>query len=88
MRLLTRPFALLAVVLGLGGAFAGCSSLDEWQRQAIFNPARDNPRWFSEPVSGTEEFDRALPNGQRVHMWYLAQARAGAPTVLYLHGAR
>ena len=88
MRLLTRPLTLLAVVLGLGGAFAGCSSLDEWQRQAIFNPARDNPRWFSEPVSGTQEFDRTQPNGERVHMWYLPQPRAGAPTVLYLHGAR
>ena len=63
LRLLTRPLALLAIVLGLGGAFGGCSSLDEWQRQAIFNPARDNPRWFSEPLSGTEEYDLALANG-------------------------
>jgi hypothetical protein len=90
LRLLTRPLVLLAVALGVGGAFGGCASLDEWQRQAIFNPARDNPRWFSEPLAGTEEFDRALPNGDRVHMWYIAQPRgaAGAPTVLYLHGAR
>lgn len=88
--LLTRPLALLAVALGLGGAFAGCTSLDEWQRQAIFNPARDNPRWFSEPLAGTEEYDVVLPNGHRVHMWYIPQAAdpAGAPTVLYLHGAR
>ena len=90
LRLLTRPLALLAIVLGLGGAFGGCSSLDEWQRQAIFNPARDNPRWFSEPLSGTEEYDLTLPNGDRVHMWHVAQPRdaATAPTVLYLHGAR
>lgn len=88
-RLLTRPLALLAVALGLGGAFAGCSSLDEWQRQAIFNPARDNPRWFSEPITGTEEYDVALPNGHRIHMWHIAQpSSAAAPTVLYLHGAR
>jgi len=90
LRLLTRPLALLAVALALGGGFAGCASLDEWQRQAIFNPARDNPRWFSEPLAGTEEFDRALPNGDRIHMWYVAQPgkAASAPTVLYLHGAR
>jgi uncharacterized protein len=89
-RFLTRPAALLAIALGLGGAFAGCSSLDEWQRQAIFNPARDNPRWFSEPLAQTEEFDRGLPNGQRIHLWYIAQPvkAAAAPTVLYLHGAR
>ncbi len=90
LRILTRPLVLLVVALGVGGGFAGCSSLDEWQRQAIFNPARDNPRWFSEPLTGTEEFDRALPNGDRVHMWYVPQSRnaAAAPTVLYLHGAR
>jgi acetyl esterase/lipase len=90
LRLLTRPAALLAIVLGLGGAFAGCSSLDEWQRQAIFNPARDNPRWFSEPLSGTEEYDLALPNGDRIHVWHVAQPQdaVNAPTVLYLHGAR
>jgi alpha-beta hydrolase superfamily lysophospholipase len=90
LRLLTRPLALLAVALGLGGAFAGCASLDEWQRQAIFNPARDNPRWFSEPIQGTEEYDLALPNGHQVHAWHIAQAKnpADAPTVLYLHGAR
>ena len=90
LRLLTRPLALLAIALGLGGAFGGCSSLDEWQRQAIFNPARDNPRWFSEPLSGTEEYDLALANGDRIHMWHVAQPQgaATAPTVLYLHGAR
>jgi alpha-beta hydrolase superfamily lysophospholipase len=90
LRRLTRPLALLALALGLGGAFAGCASLDEWQRQAIFNPARDNPRWFSEPIAGTEEYDLTLPNGQRVHAWHIAQAKgaADAPTVLYLHGAR
>ena len=90
LRLLTRPLALIAVALGLGGAFAGCASLDEWQRQAIFNPARDNPRWFSEPIGGTQEYDLALPNGHRVHAWHIAQPTnaATAPTVLYLHGAR
>lgn len=90
LRLLSRPLALLAIALGLGGAFGGCSSLDEWQRQAIFSPERDNPRWFSEPLSGTEEYDLALPNGDRIHMWHVAQPRdaATAPTVLYLHGAR
>jgi len=90
LRLLSRPLALLAVALGLGGAFAGCSSLDEWQRQAIFNPTRDNPRWYAEPLAGTEEFDLALPNGDRIHLWHIAQpgGAAAAPTVLYLHGAR
>jgi alpha-beta hydrolase superfamily lysophospholipase len=89
-RLLTRPLLLLAIALSTAGAFVGCSSLDEWQRQAIFNPARDNPRWFSEPLAGTEEYDVVLAGGDRLHMWYIAQptGEASAPTVLYLHGAR
>ena len=90
LRLPTRSAVLLAAALCLGGgAFAGCSTLDEWQRQAIFNPARDNPRWFSEPIAGTEEYDLTLENGHRIHMWHIAQpGRPDAPTVLYLHGAR
>lgn len=89
-RFLTRPLALLAVAVALGGGFAGCASLDEWQRQAIFNPARDNPRWFSEPLAGTEAFDVVLPGGDTIHLWHVPQeTRADtAPTVLYLHGAR
>ena len=80
--------ALAATLIGLG-AVAGCTSLDEWQRQAIFNPASDNPRWFAEPLAGTEEYDVRLANGDTLHFWYVPQKEAtGAPTVLYLHGAR
>jgi len=75
--------------LTLGGGAAGCASLDEWQRQAIFNPVRDNPRWFSDPLPGTEEYEIKLANGQHLHFWYVPHASAKpAPTVLYLHGAR
>ena len=42
---------------------AGCASLDEWQRQAIFDPRNGSQRWFSEPLPGTEQFDVALANG-------------------------
>lgn len=88
-KFLTRPLTLLLGALTIGGGAAGCSSLDQWQRQAIFNPVRDSPRWFSEPLSGTEEYDVALANGQSLHFWYVPQDNvAAAPTVLYLHGAR
>jgi alpha-beta hydrolase superfamily lysophospholipase len=89
LRLPARPALLLIAALTLGGAAVGCASLDEWQRQAIFNPVRDNPRWFSEPLPGTEQYDVALANGHTLHFWYIPQADATrAPTVLYLHGAR
>lgn len=88
-QLLTRPLTLLLGALTLSGAAAGCASLDEWQRQAIFNPIKDSPRWFSEPLPGTEEYDVKLANGQQLHFWYVPQESAqAAPTVLYLHGAR
>ncbi len=88
-RSIRRWLAALAIALVGVGAVGGCTSLDEWQRQAIFNPARDNPRWFAEPLDGTEEYDVRLANGDTLHFWYLPQPDAGrAPTVLYLHGAR
>jgi uncharacterized protein len=88
LRLPNRSALLLAAALAVGGV-VGCASLDEWQRQAIFNPVRDNPRWFSEPLPGTEQYDVSLANGHTLHFWYVPQADAErAPTVLYLHGAR
>ncbi len=88
-RFLTRPLTLLLGALAVGGGAAGCSSLDEWQRQAIFNPIKDSPRWFSEPLAGTEEYAINLGNGHQLHFWYVPQEDAkNAPTVLYLHGAR
>jgi alpha-beta hydrolase superfamily lysophospholipase len=87
-RLPARPALLLAAALALGGVI-GCASLDEWQRQAIFNPAKGNPRWFSDPLPGTEQYDVSLENGHKLHFWYIPQRDAArAPTVLYLHGAR
>jgi alpha-beta hydrolase superfamily lysophospholipase len=87
-RLPARPALLLVAALAVGGA-VGCASLDEWQRQAIFNPAKGNQRWFSDPLPGTEQYDVDLANGHRLHFWYIPQSDAArAPTVLYLHGAR
>ena len=87
--MLTRPITLLLSALTVGGGVAGCASLDEWQRQAIFNPQNGSQRWFSDPLPGTEQYDVTLANGHSLHFWYVAQPDAErAPTVLYLHGAR
>ena len=87
--MLTRPLTLLLSALTVGGGAAGCASLDEWQRQTIFNPQNGSPRWFSEPLPGTEQFDITLANGHSLNFWYVPQNDAArAPTVLYLHGAR
>ena len=80
---------LLLGALTIGAGAVGCGSLDEWQRQAIFDPRNGNQRWFSDPLPGTEQFDVKLANGHTLHFWYVPQEDAKrAPTVLYLHGAR
>jgi len=80
---------LLLGALTLGAGAAGCASLDEWQRQAIFDPRNGSQRWFSDPLPGTEQFDVTLANGHTLNFWYVPQEDAKrAPTVLYLHGAR
>ncbi len=73
---LRRWLAAASAALLTLGAVAGCTSIDEWQRQAIFNPARDNPRWFSEPMAGTEAYDVPLANGETLHFWYVPQGEA------------
>jgi len=88
-KFLTRPLTLLIGALTVGGGVAGCASLDEWQRQAIFDPRNGSQRWFSEPLPGTEQFDVTLANGHTLNFWYVPQEDPkSAPTVLYLHGAR
>lgn len=89
MNLPSRLLALLAAAAIAVLAATGCASLDEWQRQTIFNPAREDPRWFSPPLTGTEEYDIAITGGESLHFWYVPQPHPDtAPTVLYLHGAR
>ncbi len=88
-KILSRPLTLLLSALTVGAGAAGCASLDEWQRQAIFDPRNGSQRWFSEPLAGTEQFDVALANGHTLNFWYVPQEDPkSAPTVLYLHGAR
>jgi len=88
-RLTTRPLKFLFIAALVAAGVGGCSSLDEYQRQAIFSPMRDNPRWFSEPLPGTEQYDLTVADNHTLHFWYVPQKNAAnAPTVLYLHGAR
>jgi hypothetical protein len=85
---LRRILLIAAVTLA---SVTGCASLDSWQRRMIFAPDAHNEwvRWGArEAPPGTEQYDLALPNGGKVHTWYLRAADGDAPTVLFLHGAR
>jgi alpha-beta hydrolase superfamily lysophospholipase len=82
------PRRLFAVSLLAGASVVGCTQLDSWQRQTIFSPQSEPQTWWREPAAGTQVYDLTLAGGDKVRAWYWQSPQAGAPTVLYLHGAR
>ena len=83
--------ALLALPTLL--ALPGCALLDTKQREWVFQPS--NRTWGAglAAAEGMQdvwiEFDsRVSGERARLHALWLPQARADAPTLLYLHGAR
>ena len=81
----------LAVLLPLG--LSGCATLDEKQREWVFQPSKQS--WWG-GASATEGMQDAWiefvskESGEpvKLHGLWLPQARADAPLLLYLHGAR
>ena len=85
-RLLLTTFALLLV----GGAFWGLKELDARQRIWIFQPS--NRAWPGANTVGMQdvEIPYTTRSGQKVHLHglWMPAARAKAPQLLFLHGAR
>ena len=87
--LLWAVAALLVALLALGG----CATLDEKQREWIFQPS-DRSWGGAAATEGMSdvwiEFRSRQTDGEhvRLHALWLPQARADAPVLLYLHGAR
>lgn len=84
-------FAAIGALAAL--VVSGCASLDRWQREAIFQTETAARIEGRSAPAGAEQYDLAMPGGgetgaDRLRMWYLPAAAAGAPTVLFLHGAR
>jgi len=87
--LLRWPLAL-AVAFGL---LAGCATLDQKQREWIFQPNRAAPAGTASGAEGMEDVwitHRSEESGGEVtlHALWLPHPRADAPVLLYLHGAR
>ncbi len=82
--------ALAALVLAL----AGCASLDEKQREWIFQPSDRTWAGSAGAAQGMSdvwiEFVAREPAAApvKLHGLWLGQERADAPVLLYLHGAR
>ena len=81
-----------AALLGLA-LLAGCASLDQKQRQWIFQPSDRSWSGGLAAAQGMDdvwiEFRSALSEREvRLHGLWLPAERADAPVLLYLHGAR
>ena len=93
-RLLFRTRTGLAAVALAGVALAGCATLDEKQREWIFQPSDRTWVGGAAAAEGMSEvwieFRSALEGDRAVRLngLWLAQARPDAPVLLYLHGAR
>jgi hypothetical protein len=87
MRISLRGILFLIAVFSL--AATGCASFDEWQRNAIFQTGAASSRFAVDSVPPeVEAFDLHHANGDVVHAWYYPAEDHGAPTALFLHGAR
>ena len=87
LRRLGLALALLLALLG------GCATLDEQQRRWIFQPSDRSWGDSATAADGMQdvwiEFDsRETGQRARLHGLWLPGAKADAPTLLYLHGAR
>lgn len=81
------------IALAFSALLAGCATLDEKQRQWIFQPSTGQPAWAEPRADGMEDVwieHRSAESGNpvRLHALWLPHAKADAPVLLYLHGAR
>lgn len=85
-----RSARLPGVVLLVASLLGGCAWLDERVRTAVFRPSHDIPAEFTGLRAGDQTYfvlaGNPDPQDQRVQMWWMPAAGAGAPTLLYLHG--
>jgi uncharacterized protein len=83
----------LALALALLGAATGCTTLDEQQRKWIFQPS-DRSWWGGAAAAeGMQDVwiefrSKDADADVKLHALWLPQPKAGAPVLLYLHGAR
>ena len=84
-----RLLARLAAAFVLVAAVGGCAYLNEKQGELIFRPTKDT--WWGYQRAGLAYEERWIPvgaNGDRLHAFWAPSDEAGAPVLLYLHGAR
>ncbi len=91
-RRVIRLFMLISAAVLLA---TGCAQLTQKERELVFRIEPGTPSWFSGMPADVQEIhipvsSTATTDGKRqqLHAWWWPAANTGAPTVLYLHGAR
>jgi uncharacterized protein len=93
-RALLAPKRILIALVAVALAAGGCATLDEKQREWIFQPGSRMWAGAAPAADGMDDvwidFRSADDGGRdvRLHGLWLAQPRPDAPVLLYLHGAR
>jgi alpha-beta hydrolase superfamily lysophospholipase len=93
-RPLLAPKRILIALVAVALAAGGCATLDEKQREWIFQPGSRMWAGAAPAADGMDDvwidFRSADDGGRdvRLHGLWLAQPRPDAPVLLYLHGAR
>jgi uncharacterized protein len=89
---MTRPLLarilLVATLLGALAAPGGCSWIDAKERELIFRPVKDDWRGYSGEADSAQITIPVGTNGDHIAAWWMPSPVAGAPALLYLHGAR
>lgn len=81
----------LCLMCGVATTLVGCAWFDAKQRALVFRPTPGQPANFPGLRAGDLAFTVDVPGAaagstERLHMWWLPNADAQAPTLLYLHG--
>jgi len=87
---LLGPLLAALLALGLAGPLAGCATLDEKQREWIFQPPSAAEGGTAEDMQDVWIEHHSATSGKlvKLHALWMAPPRADAPVLLYLHGAR
>ncbi len=84
---------LLALAVLVPLALSGCATLDEKQREWVFQPSKQSWWGGASAAEGMQDawiefVSRESGEPVKLHGLWLPQPRADAPLLLYLHGAR
>lgn len=86
---MVAPLLLLGLISSL--AVAGINRLGQTERELLFRVTPGVASWYAGLPAGVQEGYVTVPaaaGGERVRTWWWPAARADAPAVLYLHGAK